>query len=168
MNEMNLDAEQQPTTPTPEENGGQGGKMFTQDEVNRIVSERLARERAKTGNDVDYRAKYEAVKNELEGMKAGQLRQAKENVYRNLMLEAGISEKRLPMILRVSRAEIDALELDNNGMPLNKEKLIKGIKNDWADFVATKTIQGVITPNPPFNTGDSLPDPLVDAFKPKI
>lgn len=47
MNEMNLNAEQQPTTPTPEENGGQGSKLFTQDEVNRIVSERLARERAK-------------------------------------------------------------------------------------------------------------------------
>ena len=38
---------EQPTTPTPEENGGQGEKMFTQDEVNRIVSERLSREREK-------------------------------------------------------------------------------------------------------------------------
>ena len=37
----------QPTTPTPEAAGGQGEKMFTQDDVNRIVSERLARERAK-------------------------------------------------------------------------------------------------------------------------
>ncbi len=35
---------QQTTTQTPE---GTGGKMFTQDEVNKIVSERLARERAK-------------------------------------------------------------------------------------------------------------------------
>lgn len=31
----------------PGENGGTGGKRFTQDEVNRIVSERLAREREK-------------------------------------------------------------------------------------------------------------------------
>lgn len=38
---------EQPTTHTPEDKGGQGEKMFTQDEVNRIVSERLARERAK-------------------------------------------------------------------------------------------------------------------------
>lgn len=36
-----------PTTPTPEVSGDQGEKMFTQDDVNRIVSERLARERAK-------------------------------------------------------------------------------------------------------------------------
>ena len=42
------DIQQQPTTPTPEASGDQGGeRMFTQDDVNRIVSERLARERAK-------------------------------------------------------------------------------------------------------------------------
>ena len=40
--------EQQPTTPTPEASGDQTGKLFTQDDVNRIVSERLARERQKT------------------------------------------------------------------------------------------------------------------------
>lgn len=40
---MNENTQQQ-TTPTPE---GTGGRMFTQDEVNKIVSERLAREKAK-------------------------------------------------------------------------------------------------------------------------
>ena len=36
--------EQQPTTPTPEASGDQGGeRLFTQDDVNRIISERLAR-----------------------------------------------------------------------------------------------------------------------------
>lgn len=39
---------QQPTTPTPEASGGQGkGRTFTQEEVNRIVADRLAREKAK-------------------------------------------------------------------------------------------------------------------------
>lgn len=43
------DIQQQPTTPTPEASGEQGGeRMFTQDDVNRIVSERLARERQRT------------------------------------------------------------------------------------------------------------------------
>ena len=44
--EMNTqNTEQQPTT-QPADNGNQGGsKMFTQDDVNRIVSERLARDR---------------------------------------------------------------------------------------------------------------------------
>lgn len=44
----NQNTEQQPeTTPTPEASGGQGEKLFTQEDVNRIVSERLARERTK-------------------------------------------------------------------------------------------------------------------------
>ena len=39
---------EQPTTHTPEASGGQGeNRTFTQEEVNRIVSERLAREREK-------------------------------------------------------------------------------------------------------------------------
>ena len=43
------DIQQRPTTPTPEASGDQGGeRMFTQDDVNRIVSERLARERQRT------------------------------------------------------------------------------------------------------------------------
>lgn len=46
---INQNGQQQPTTPTPEASGGQGSaKTFTQEEVNRIVADRLARERAKT------------------------------------------------------------------------------------------------------------------------
>jgi len=47
MNEINQNTEQQSITPTPEASGDQGGaRTFTQEEVNRIVSERLARDRA--------------------------------------------------------------------------------------------------------------------------
>lgn len=35
----------------PGANGGNGGKLFTQEEVNRIVSDRLAREREKPGDE---------------------------------------------------------------------------------------------------------------------
>ena len=42
------DPEQQPTTPTPEASGGQGSeKLFTQADLDRIIGDRLARERAK-------------------------------------------------------------------------------------------------------------------------
>lgn len=43
----NQNTEQQPTTPTPEASGDQGEKLFTQAELDRIIGERLARERAK-------------------------------------------------------------------------------------------------------------------------
>lgn len=39
--------EQTPGNSTPEDKGGQGEKVFTQEDVNRIVQERLAKERAK-------------------------------------------------------------------------------------------------------------------------
>jgi hypothetical protein len=48
MSEEFKDTQQRPANPTPGENGGQGGeKVFTQEDVNRIVSDRLAREREK-------------------------------------------------------------------------------------------------------------------------
>ena len=49
MSEINTNQNTElPTTPTPEASGDQGGdRMFTQADVNRIVSDRLARERAK-------------------------------------------------------------------------------------------------------------------------
>lgn len=44
----NQNTEQQPeTTPTPEVSGDQGEKLFTQADLDRIIGERLARERAK-------------------------------------------------------------------------------------------------------------------------
>lgn len=44
----NQNTEQQSeTTPTPEASGGQGEKLFTQADLDRIIGERLARERAK-------------------------------------------------------------------------------------------------------------------------
>lgn len=48
MSEEVKDTQQQPENSTPEASGGQGSeKVFTQEEVNRIVSDRLAREREK-------------------------------------------------------------------------------------------------------------------------
>ena len=43
----NQNGQQQPTTPTPEASGGQGGeRTFTHSELDRIVQDRLARDRA--------------------------------------------------------------------------------------------------------------------------
>ena len=48
MNEnTNQNPEQQPTTPTPEASGDSGEKLFTQADLDRIIGDRLARERAK-------------------------------------------------------------------------------------------------------------------------
>ncbi len=59
MSEETRNTEQQPTNSTPEASGGTGTeRTFTQEEVNRIVSERLAREREKMApSEADQREK---------------------------------------------------------------------------------------------------------------
>ena len=156
---------QRTTTPTPE---AEGGKMFTQDEVNKIVSDRLAREREKLADGSEYKAKYEAIKTELEGMKAAQLHQQKEAAYRDLLARASISEKRIATVVKASASEVDALELDESGKAVGADKLVEAIKTEWADFVETVEIKGVDTPHPPIFSMTRPVDKIADAFKPKI
>ena len=156
---------QRTTTPTPE---AEGGKMFTQDEVNKIVSDRLAREREKLADGSEYKAKYEAVQRELEGMKAAQLHQQKEAAYRDLLARASISEKRIATVVKASASEVDALELDESGKAVGADKLVEAIKTEWADFVETVEIKGVDTPHPPIFSMTRPDDKIADAFKPKI
>lgn len=163
---MNENTQQQPTTPTPEETGG---RMFTQEEVNKIVSDRLAREREKLADGSEYKAKYESVLAELESMKAAQTRQQKMDAYRKLLEAANVSEKRIATVIKASAAEIDALELDSSGEAAGADKLIDSIKSEWADFIPVTHTEGAPTPNPPtYGYTPSADDKIADAFKPKI
>lgn len=53
MTDKNPQNTTQQENPTQPEGNGPAGKMFTQEEVNNIVRERLARERAKGTTDPD-------------------------------------------------------------------------------------------------------------------
>lgn len=97
ITEQNQSAENQDTNATPAgNNGDQAGKLFTQDDVNRIVSERLAREREKQQRpEEDEREK--ALREREEAVKARENRYKCEdhlkeiNVpeqYRNDLIEA--------------------------------------------------------------------------------
>lgn len=151
---------------TPEGAGGE--KLFTQSQVNAIVSDRLAREREKLADGSEYKAKYEAVQKELEGMKAAQLHQQKEAAYRDLLARASISEKRIAAVMKASASEIDAVELDESGKAVGADKLVEAIKTEWADFVETVEIKGADTPHPPIFSMTCPDDKIADAFKPKI
>lgn len=164
MSENNI--QRQTANSTPEETGG---RTFTQEEVNKIVSDRLAREREKLADEDSYRAKYEALKQEYDGMKAAQARQQKETAYRALLEKAGISEKRIAAVMRASAAEIDALELDGSGGAVGADKLMDSIKSEWADFIPVTRTVGAPTAHPPvYGYAPSADDKIADAFKPKI
>lgn len=163
MSEPINSPEQQEATPAA---GGE--HTFTQAEVDAIVSREKAKAAAKAlkeSSNEDYKAQYEAVKKELEDMKVAQLHQQKEAVYRDLLEKANIHEKRIATVMKASTAEIDALELDENGKAVGADKLVETIKTEWADFVIVT--RGANVPHPPMNTGGGV-DKIADAFKPKI
>lgn len=100
-----------------------------------------------------YKVKYEALKEEYEGYKTEQTKKeshaAKEKAYRALLREAGVSEKRIDSVLKVS--DIDGVELDDKGAIKDSDKLTESIKSEWADFITTTETRGASTSYPPAN-----------------
>lgn len=109
---------------------------------------------AKDGGD-PYEQQYKALKKQFDDYKADvtakEAKAAKTQEYRAILREAGISDKRLDAVLKVS--DIDALKLDKDGKIEGKDALIQGIKNEWADFIETPGAKGANTPNPPSGGG---------------
>lgn len=99
-----------------------------------------------------YKVKYDALKEEFDAYKteqtAKETKSAKESAYRELLKSAGVSEKRIESVLRVS--DIDGIELVD-GKIKDAEKLTESIKEEWADFIPVKTEEGAKASNPPSN-----------------
>ena len=111
------------------------------------------------GKKDSYKVKYEALKEEFEGYKTEQTKKeihaAKEKAYRALLQEAGVSEKRLESVLKVS--DVDSVELDEKGTIKGADKLTEAIKTEWADFITTTQTRGASTSNPPAsNNGGAM------------
>lgn len=113
---------------------------------------------AEKGEKDPYKVKYEAIKEEFESYKndvsAKETKSAKESAYRSLLKTAGISEKRIEAVLKVS--DMDGVELDKDGKIKNSDKLTEQIKADWSDFIVNETETGAKTPNPPANNGGKM------------
>lgn len=102
-----------------------------------------------------YKVKYEAIKEDFDAYKAEQANKethaAKETAFRALLKEAGVSERRIDAVLRVS--DVDGVELDDKGKITDAKDRMKAIKAEWSDFIETREIRGAETPDPPANTG---------------
>ena len=162
MNDNTNDIQQQTADATP---AGTGGKLFTQDEVNRIVSDRLARERERLTQQTAIDEREKALREREQAFEAKEARAAKEAAVRAYYTDKGIIGAALEIAMKGSGAEIDALELDCGKVKdfAAIDSLIGGL---FAGLVRTTTTTGANTANPPVNCG--WPDRLADAFKPKI
>lgn len=136
-----------PTNSTPEENGGQGEKMFSQDDVNRIVSERLAREREKYAQQPKEDERETALRERENGLKARESR---------LACQDYLDEKKLPSEL------LDVIGTDDaEKFTATVEKLVELAPKIYKNPQLEKVIIPGVT-----NSGPS--DPIAQAFKPKI
>lgn len=107
-----------------------------------------------SGKDA-YKVKYDAIKEEFDEykktIKAEKTKADKTEAYRKLLKEAGVSEKRIEAVLKVS--DIDSLKIDDKGVLEGTEDLKKAIAEEWSDFIEKTGVKGANTATPPTSTG---------------
>lgn len=111
--------------------------------------------------DNPYKEKYEKEHSDFEKYKADvtakETKQKKESAYKAILKDAGISEKRIDSIIKVSA--IDEVELDDEGKIKDADKLKETLKTEWADFIVKEGTQGANTKTPPAGNGGSEGQP---------
>lgn len=106
---------------------------------------------AKEAGGDKYKLKYDTLKSEYDTYKADVEKKtthaAKETAYREILKTAGVSEKRIDSVIRVS--DIDSIELGEDGKVKDADKLTNSVKSEWADFIVSEHVTGAQTSNPP-------------------
>lgn len=114
----------------------------------------------KAAGDGGYKEKYENEKKAFEDFKAAQTaketRQAKETAYREFLKTVGVSEKRIPSILKVT--DLDSIEMEGDKFK-DADKLTETVKAEWADFIENSNTNGANTNTPPANNPSGGEDP---------
>lgn len=109
----------------------------------------------KDGVETVTKEEYDTLKREYSDFKtsieAEKAHNAKETAYRDLLKAAGVADKRISAVLKVT--DIDGIELDKDGKIKDAEKRADSIKAEWADFIETTSEKGASTANPPKNDG---------------
>ena len=135
-------------------------KSKTEAEEARKQLEKVQKDLNKMKEEADegknpYKVKYEAIKEEFENYKKDiankEVKASKTEAYKELLKECGVVEKRIPSVVKV--ADIESIELDENGKIKDVEDLKKSIKEEWSDFIPTEDTKGAKTSTPPANNG---------------
>ena len=124
----------------------------------------------KAAGDGGYKEKYEKEHKAFEDFKTAQAaketRQAKESAYRELLKAAGVSEKRIPAILKVT--DLDGIEMEGDKIK-DADKHTQTVKTEWADFVESSNTTGANTNTPPANNPNpAAPKTIAEALREKM
>lgn len=105
--------------------------------------------------DESYKAKYEAEKQAFadykKGVEAEQTKAKKSAAYKALLKEAGVPDKRMDAILRLT--DLDKVDLDDDGKVKDASKAVEDIKKEWSEYIVTTEAKGAGTENPPSGVG---------------
>ena len=112
---------------------------------------------AEDGEKDPYKVKYEAIKEEFANYKQEiankEIKAKKTDAYKQLLKSAGVSEKRIEAVLKVS--DIDSIEFDDEGKVKDSDKLTENIKAEWSDFIQTSSTEGAKTATPPASSTET-------------
>lgn len=101
-----------------------------------------------------WQEKYNKEHDAFEEFKKSQLAKeeisAKEKAYSDLLKKAGVSDKRIESIIRVTDLKEKALV---DGKFENEEDIMSGIKEEWSDFITSTSVVGAQTATPPKSEG---------------
>ena len=75
----------------------------------------------------------------------------KQSLYKELLRDCGVSEKRLNSILKVTN--MDSVELNEDGSIKDADTLKETIQEEWSDFITQTKNVGADTETPPANDG---------------
>ena len=99
----------------------------------------------------DFKEKYEKEHQAFEDFKKKTASEAEaaglKAAYRKLLLDEGISEKRIDSILKVT--DFSKMKRDKDGNLEGEAELRKSIGEEWGDFKVTKTEKGATVETPP-------------------
>ena len=115
------------------------------------VKQELEELKAKGGDP--YEEKYNELDKEFkeykEKVESDRVKEQTKAAYRQLLKDAGVSEKRLDSVLKVT--DLTDVKLDKDGKIEDAKKYTDSIKAEWADFITKDGQQGAGTPTPPDN-----------------
>ena len=126
-------------------------------EVQRQLDE--AKEAAKNSGDAaKIQADFDAYKAQVESDKA---KAAKKSVLEKLAKDAGLSEAGIAKAVKYT--DFDKIELNDKGEAKDGASIIKGLKEEWPEYISTQRTDGARTPAPPSSGGGADYDSMSDA-----
>lgn len=92
-------------------------------------------------------------------------RAGKTEKFKALLKDAGVHEKYIDRVLRLSGDDIDKLELDNDGNVKDAKKQVDSLKAEWSDYVTTTQTKGTNVATPPANAAGKMTKEQIFAIK---